>query len=171
MPNAQAADRELTEDIIPFVQARYRVRQDPGGLAIAGLSQGGYQALVSGLSHPDLFAAIGAFSPLVTADDVGYADGLKQPEAVNRAFTTFAIVSGDQDGLLREPIAHFDEHLTQLGVHHEYRLIPGQGHEWMSGGLRLSSLSSDSPLAASRVALAGGGTARAALRFDKAGRQ
>jgi enterochelin esterase family protein len=129
VPNAQAADRELTEDIIPPVQARYRVRQDPGGRAIAGLSQGGYQALVSGLSHPDLFSAIGAFSPLVTAQDVGYADGLKQPEAVNRAFTTFAIVSGDQDGLLREPIARFDEHLTQLGVHHEYRLIPGQGHD------------------------------------------
>jgi enterochelin esterase-like enzyme len=129
VPNAQAADGELTEDIIPLLQRRYRVREDPGARAIAGLSQGGYQALVSGLSHPDLFSAIGAFSPLVTADDVGYADGLKQPEAVNRAFKIFAIVSGDQDGLLREPIAQFDEHLTQLGVHHEYRLIPGQGHD------------------------------------------
>ena len=96
VPNAQAADRELTEDIIPLVQARYRVRQDPGGRAIAGLSQVGYQALVSGLSHSDLFSAIGAFSPLVKADDVGNAVGLKQPEAVNRAFATFAIVSGDQ---------------------------------------------------------------------------
>ncbi len=129
LPNARAADLELTEDLIPFMAARFRARQDPGGRAIAGLSQGGYQALVSGLSHPDLFSAIGAFSPLVTAGDAGYADGLKQPEALNRALTTFAIISGEQDGWLRKPIATFDEELTRLGVHHSYRLIPEQGHD------------------------------------------
>jgi enterochelin esterase-like enzyme len=129
VPNARAADQELTEDLIPFMAARFRARQDPGGRAIAGLSQGGYQALVSGLSHPDLFSAIGAFSPMVTAGDVGYADGLKQPEALNRALTTFAIISGEQDGWLRRQIATFDEELTRLGVHHSYRLIPEQGHD------------------------------------------
>ena len=129
LPNAQAADLELTQDLIPFVAERFRARQDPGGRAIAGLSQGGYQALISGLSHPELFSAIGAFSPLVASGDLGYADSLKQPEALNRAFTTFAIISGEQDGLLRQQIATFDAELNRLGVHHSYRLIPEQGHD------------------------------------------
>jgi enterochelin esterase-like enzyme len=50
-PNAKAADRELIEDLIPYMQAHYRVRNEADGRAIAGLSQGGYQALVSGLGH------------------------------------------------------------------------------------------------------------------------
>lgn len=47
--NAKAADRELIEDLIPYMQAHYRVRNEADGRAIAGLSQGGCQALVSGL--------------------------------------------------------------------------------------------------------------------------
>ena len=46
--NAAAADRELIGDIIPYMEAHYRVRTDAAGRALAGLSQGGYQALVSG---------------------------------------------------------------------------------------------------------------------------
>lgn len=42
--NAKAADRELMSEIIPLVDRRFNVRQDADGRALAGLSQGGYQA-------------------------------------------------------------------------------------------------------------------------------
>lgn len=45
--NAKAADRELMNDIIPLISKRFNVRKDADGRALAGLSQGGYQALVS----------------------------------------------------------------------------------------------------------------------------
>ncbi len=50
--NAKAADRELMNDIIPLISKRFNVRKDADGRALAGLSQGGYQALVSGNGWP-----------------------------------------------------------------------------------------------------------------------
>ncbi|MCV4567136.1 alpha/beta hydrolase-fold protein, partial [Escherichia coli] len=48
--NAKAADRELMNDIIPLISKRFNFRKDADGRALAGLSQGGYQALVSGMN-------------------------------------------------------------------------------------------------------------------------
>lgn len=53
--NAKAADRELMNDIIPLISKRFNVRKDADGSALAGLSQGGYQALVSGMNHLESF--------------------------------------------------------------------------------------------------------------------
>jgi len=58
-----AADRDLLEAIVPYVESHYNVQRDSGSRAIAGVSLGGGQALVIGTRHPDRFAWIGAFSP------------------------------------------------------------------------------------------------------------
>ena len=49
-------ERDLIEDLIPFVQTNYRVFADRGHRAIAGLSLGGGQALGIGLSHQEVFS-------------------------------------------------------------------------------------------------------------------
>ena len=49
------------QDILPYMAAHYRVREDAAGRALAGLSQGGYQVLVSGLGHLGSFAWLGNF--------------------------------------------------------------------------------------------------------------
>ena len=54
--NVQAEDRELYEDIIPFVAADYRLRTDAKDRALAGLSMGGYQTVYTGFVHPDDFS-------------------------------------------------------------------------------------------------------------------
>jgi enterochelin esterase-like enzyme len=51
----QAEDRELFEDIMPFVSARYRIRSGAKNQALAGLSMGGYQTVYTGLSIPTRF--------------------------------------------------------------------------------------------------------------------
>jgi enterochelin esterase-like enzyme len=53
----------MMEDVIPFIEANYRVKTDRDDRAIAGLSMGGEQATYIGLNHLDRFAWIGAFSP------------------------------------------------------------------------------------------------------------
>lgn len=58
-----AFERDLTEDLIPAVEARYAVARDRTRRAITGLSMGGGQALNIGLAHLDTFAWIGAFAP------------------------------------------------------------------------------------------------------------
>ncbi|MFN3683366.1 MAG: alpha/beta hydrolase [Fimbriimonadaceae bacterium] len=56
-------ERDLVEDLLPAIEARYSVRRDRDGRAIAGLSMGGGQALNVGLSRPDLFAWVAAMAP------------------------------------------------------------------------------------------------------------
>ena len=55
----------LLSEIVPQVEAGYRVSARREDRAIAGLSMGGGQSLVIGLNHPDVFAWIGGFSSAV----------------------------------------------------------------------------------------------------------
>ena len=63
----------LLTEIVPQVEALYRVSPRRGDRAIAGLSMGGGESLVIGLGHPDVFGWVGGFSA-----PVGYRD----PDAV-----------------------------------------------------------------------------------------
>ena len=60
--NTARFSQDLIDDVMPFIQARYRASADRAHRAIVGLSMGGGQALSIGLSHLDLFSHIGAFS-------------------------------------------------------------------------------------------------------------
>jgi len=63
------SDALLTE-IVPQVEAGYRVSADREGRAIAGLSMGGGESLVIGLNHQDMFAWIGGFSSALLYADL-----------------------------------------------------------------------------------------------------
>jgi enterochelin esterase family protein len=52
----------LRGEVMPQVEAEYRVATDRQSRAIAGLSMGGTESLVVGLNHPEQFAWIGSFS-------------------------------------------------------------------------------------------------------------
>ncbi|MBW8724746.1 MAG: esterase family protein [Inquilinus limosus] len=97
--NAAAADRELIGDIIPYMEAHYRVRTDAAGRALAGLSQGGYQALVSGLGHLGTFAWLATFSGVsqTTVPDAGIAAALAEPAKVNASLRGFTVTVGSDD--------------------------------------------------------------------------
>lgn len=60
----QQADflKDLKEDLIPFVQANYRVSSNREQRALAGLSRGGAQTLNIGSKHLDYFSRLGVFS-------------------------------------------------------------------------------------------------------------
>ena len=60
--NATAFQDDLLQEVIPFVEKHYRVNAEAEHRAIVGLSMGGGQALAVGLTHPERFAWIGAFS-------------------------------------------------------------------------------------------------------------
>jgi enterochelin esterase family protein len=47
---------------MPRVEGEYRITNDRNARAIAGLSMGGSESLLSGLNHLDKFAWVGAFS-------------------------------------------------------------------------------------------------------------
>lgn len=72
--NLRDFDPILTGEIVPQVEAAYRVSTKREDRAIAGLSMGGAESLAIGLNHTDLFAWIGAFSSggLPTDFDAAY---------------------------------------------------------------------------------------------------
>jgi enterochelin esterase-like enzyme len=52
----------LLHEVMPQVEALYRIKKDRESRAIAGLSMGGAESLLTGLNHLDEFAWVGAFS-------------------------------------------------------------------------------------------------------------
>jgi putative tributyrin esterase len=51
------------QELLPFIDHKYRTLGTRAGRAISGLSMGGYGALHLAMSHPDLFVAVSADSP------------------------------------------------------------------------------------------------------------
>lgn len=55
-------DKIVMQELIPYIEKKYKTS---GKKAIAGLSRGSYQAMLVGVPHPEIFSAIGAFSPVI----------------------------------------------------------------------------------------------------------
>jgi enterochelin esterase family protein len=125
--NTAAFAHDLLEDVAPLVERLYRVRRDPGGRAIAGLSMGGRQALTVGLGHPDRFAWVGAMSAAVPPPEALSAL-LADPAGTNRKVRWLWIACGRDDELFAR-----NQDLVALlharGVEHLWKPSPG-GHEW-----------------------------------------
>ena len=129
--NAKAADRELMNDIIPLISKRFNVRKDADGRALAGLSQGGYQALVSGINHLESFGWLATFSGVTTTTvpDEGVAARLNEPAAINQQLRNFTVVVGDKDVVTGKDIAGLKTELEQKKIKFDYQEYPGLNHE------------------------------------------
>ena len=68
--NQQLYSKQLLNEIIPKVEARFNIARDRDHRAIAGLSMGGGHSIYTGLNHPETFAYVGAFSSAVTSPDL-----------------------------------------------------------------------------------------------------
>ena len=91
-------ERDLIDDLIPFIQGKYSTYTDQAHRAVAGLSMGGGQSLNFGLGNLDKFAYVGGFSS---------APNTKQPEqlipdiaAMKKANKLLWMVCGSKDGLM-----------------------------------------------------------------------
>ncbi|WP_161518859.1 alpha/beta hydrolase-fold protein [Kosakonia sp. MH5] len=129
--NAKAADRELMHDIIPLVDARFNVRKDASGRALAGLSQGGYQALVSGMNHLESFGWLATFSGVTTTTvpDTGVSAQFSKPALINKQLHNFTVVVGEKDSVTGKDIAGLKSELEKQGIKFDYKVYPGLNHE------------------------------------------
>lgn len=57
----------ITEELIPEIESKFRVKKERGSRAIAGLSMGGYGGLKFGLKYPEKFVLAGSFSGALRA--------------------------------------------------------------------------------------------------------
>jgi enterochelin esterase family protein len=125
--NSAALCRELTEDIIPFVESHYKVAARSRSRAFAGLSMGGHHALTVALNHHAAFHWIGAFSSAPPPTNT-IASALEKGESVNHDLKLFWIACGRKDFLL-DRNKEFTALLQSRGIHHEYVETEGD-HSW-----------------------------------------
>ncbi|MDM1296351.1 esterase family protein [Sphingobacterium sp. N143] len=119
-------ERDLLDDLIPYVEAQFPVLVAPEYRAIFGLSMGGGQALNFGLGNLDKFAWVGGFS---SAPNTKLPqDLIPDPMLAKRKLKLLWISCGDQDGLLNFSKRTHD-YLEAHQVPHIYYLEPG-GHDF-----------------------------------------
>lgn len=91
-------ERDLLDDLIPYIEKNYPAETGRERRAIAGLSMGGGQSLNFGLGNLDKFAWIGGFS---SAPNTKMPDQLlPNPDAAKNKIKLLWISCGDEDRLL-----------------------------------------------------------------------
>ena len=144
----------LIHDLIPFIDATFQTRAEPGGRCIGGLSMGGYGAAKLALKFPELFASAvshsGAlafahefFPDEVKMDDPfrleleriagpnpqgGPNDCFALAEKLKDSRPALRVDCGTEDYLLASN-RNFHAHLETIGYAHEYEEFPG-AHNW-----------------------------------------
>ena len=120
-------DALLTE-VMPRVEGEYRVTKDRNARAIAGLSMGGSESLLTGLNHLDKFSWIGAFSSGGIPDDFE-KDFPSLDAKANQQLHLLWIACGTEDHLITVN-RNLREWLKTKGVNHADIETPGM-HTWM----------------------------------------
>jgi enterochelin esterase family protein len=125
--NTSMFECDLFENVLPFVEANYRVKRDAASRAIVGLSMGGGQSLTIGLNHTDWFAWVGGFSASVPKAE-GVAAASADPAATNKKLKLLWIGCGKDDFLLKRN-EEFLATLKEKNILHEWHLTDG-AHSW-----------------------------------------
>ena len=125
-PAFAAFEKDLLEDVIPTIEAKYSVQADREHRALAGLSMGGGQSLNFGLAHLDTFAWVGAFSAAPNTKKP--ADLVPDPAAAREKLKLLWIGVGNKDNLMRISQGVHD-YLKDKDVPHVYR-VDGNAHDF-----------------------------------------
>lgn len=116
-------ERDLLDDLIPYVEKNYPALKNRENRAIAGLSMGGGQSLNFGLGNMDKFAWVGGFSSAPNTKQPELL--LPNPEEAKEKLKLLFISCGDKDYLL-DVTQRTHDYLYQQGVPHVYYLEPGE---------------------------------------------
>ena len=118
-------ERDLLDDVIPAIEARYRVQADREHRALAGLSMGGGQTLNFGFAHLDTFAWLGGFSSAPNTRPP--AALVPDPENARRMLRLLWLSCGSRDGLINISQG-LHAYLKEHGVPHVWH-VDGNGHD------------------------------------------
>ena len=128
----------LLSEVIPQVETEYRVRKDRESRAIAGLSMGGAESLLTGLNHTDQFAWVGAFSSGGLDNRDFTIEFPKVDAGSNEKLKLLWIACGTDDHLI-EINRKFKSWLKEKGVPFTDIETPGM-HTWMVWRRNLTAL-------------------------------
>ena len=143
-PAADAFDQMVTEDVIPFVDTRFRTLADRDHRAVAGLSWGAKQAYDLGLGYRDLFSWVGGFSGIIVIGEfrvrpAGYEDPEKfaaaydgifsDPKWFNDNYHLLFVANGEAEG---SGLKGMSALLKERGIDNVFYQSPRTAHEWLT---------------------------------------
>ncbi|MGN0237795.1 MAG: esterase [Lepagella sp.] len=126
---------EYFREIVDFVDSNFRTIPTREGRAIAGLSMGGFHSMMISINYPDLFGAVGMFSPAVIPTEFVkilpdvYIEHFEKIKALSdRGLNPFVMMIGREDFLYNSN-ADFRARLDTMAIPYTYIESDG-GHEW-----------------------------------------
>ncbi len=132
-------EKDLLNDLIPYIEKNYPVIKDRKNRAIAGLSMGGGQSLNFGFGNIDKFAWVGGFSSAPNTRQP--KELLPEPQKAKKLELIW-ISCGDKDNLIENSL-RTSNYLKENGITHILRITPGGHHdfkEWKDNLYRFSQL-------------------------------
>lgn len=112
-------ERDLLDDLIPSIEAKYSVYKDATHRGVAGLSMGGGQSLNFGLGHLDTFAYVGGFS---SAPNTKSPEELvPDPQKAKEKLKLLWVSCGNKDGLIGMS-QRVHRYLKEKGVPHVWNV-------------------------------------------------
>jgi enterochelin esterase family protein len=122
----------LLNDLIPFVEANYRVAGDQQHRAMAGLSMGGMQTRIITLANPDIFSNVGMFSGgSVSMEDVNNSPDFKKNTKLLFISYGSRELESPRRGFGGDPKVN-TEALKDAGINTRFYVSPETAHEWHS---------------------------------------
>jgi enterochelin esterase-like enzyme len=132
-------EESLIEDVIPFIESRYRVIGDADHRAIAGLSMGGYHTQKITNAHPGMFNYIGVMS-MGMYDRFGDYDAeehRQQLRALQASHPKLYWIACGKEDFLFDGVTQLRALYDEVGLDYTYRESEG-GHSWNNWRLYLS---------------------------------
>ncbi len=128
-PTVDRFGEVLVNELVPLIDDRYRTLPDRSKRAIGGLSRGAGWAVHLGLSHWELFGAIGGHSlPVFWTDTSLIRTWLAKIPLTSMPRIYLDIGDRDRPQILSSA-TWFERLLTQLGIPHEWYLFTGYHEE------------------------------------------
>lgn len=135
-----AFERFLADELVPTVEARWRVRKDPAGRGVMGVSLGAFAALSVTARHPGVFGRCGAQSTGNAVDanfDALLADLARLPAGAARFHLDVGTFESNLHGADLVAASRRLRAVLARRQAVQYREVP-EGHSWGSWRARLA---------------------------------
>ncbi len=137
---ASAFEDDVTQALIPYVDANFRTLTDRDHRAMAGLSMGGMQTFQITFDHLNLFSYIGGFSGAAGVlgnqgfdTKTAFNGALADPVAfAKRVHLLWVGVGTAEPARMHDGLVRLHDQLTAGGIQHVFYLSPGTSHEWQT---------------------------------------
>jgi enterochelin esterase-like enzyme len=132
-------ERDLVDNLIPYIEKNYRVIANSENRAIGGFSRGGGQTLRTGFGNMDKFAWICCYSAYLTNTELerDFKEVVENPKSTNQKLKLLWVSVGNEDFLYKQTV-EFIDYLKVKNINHK-TLISTGGHTWMNTRLYLAN--------------------------------